>query len=191
MRARDSLPPQFPGEAHYAQLHTEALCTEALPLLGAQSVRFSFGRPADPLDGRALCSVVLPCCGVSSHRAIDERTPSSHLTSAFSCLLVLRFCIVIRANFHAALCVVFVEMTPAQRSHTLHGFCTWVRGSERDFTWGRLVTWPPYSGIWFLCVCVFLFLDGGCLPCSAAVRCTVRRGFSCAISLWFIPPKPP
>ena len=32
----------------------EALCTEALPLLEAQSVRFPFGRPAVSLDGRAL-----------------------------------------------------------------------------------------------------------------------------------------
>ena len=46
--------PRFPGEAHYAQRPAEALCTEALPLLGALSVRIPFGRPAVPSDGRVL-----------------------------------------------------------------------------------------------------------------------------------------
>ena len=55
MRARGSLSSRFPEEAHYdAQLPAEALCIEALPLLEAKSVRFPFGRPALPLDGRVL-----------------------------------------------------------------------------------------------------------------------------------------
>ena len=49
-----SLSSRFPEEAHYAQRPAEALCAEALPLLEAQSVRFPFGRPAVPLDGRVL-----------------------------------------------------------------------------------------------------------------------------------------
>ena len=45
----------IPEEAHYAQRPAEALCcTEALPLLEARFVRFPFGRPAVPSDGRVL-----------------------------------------------------------------------------------------------------------------------------------------
>ena len=54
MRARSSPFPRLPEEAHSTQRTAEMLRTEALPLLKAQSVRFSFDRPAVPSNGRAL-----------------------------------------------------------------------------------------------------------------------------------------
>ena len=53
-RARGSPFARFPEEAHSAQRTADALCTEAQPLLKAQSVRFPFDRPAVPSNGRAL-----------------------------------------------------------------------------------------------------------------------------------------
>ena len=55
------------------------------------------GGPVFAISVRAACSsirysssAVLPCCG-DSHRAIGERIPLSHLISALTSLLILRF----------------------------------------------------------------------------------------------------
>ena len=98
------------------------------PYIGAVYIgAANSGGPVRAISVRSACgstrwssSVDLPCCGVS-HQAINERTPSSHLISAFSILLILRFCIAIRANFHAVLCAVFVATSPAQRRRALRG----------------------------------------------------------------------
>ena len=48
------------------------------------------------------------------------------------------------SDFHAVLCAVFVATSPApQRRPALRR----VRGSERDFSWGRRVTCPPVYSI--------------------------------------------
>ena len=92
------------------------------------------GGPVCAISVRSACgsirwssSVVLACCGVS-HRAINERTPSSHLTSTFSSLLILRCFIAIRANFHAVLCVVCCVCCDVAGSGKARA--PWVRGAR-------------------------------------------------------------
>ena len=107
------------------------------------------GGPVSAISVRSACSsigwsssVVLSCWG-DSHRAIDERSRRAHPIVSFDRRFV---CLVYSfSNFGSRFERIlrgFVCCACRDDSGSGKARALWVRGSERDITWGRQVTWP-------------------------------------------------